>query len=78
MLWSTLKSCEVPSRPPSLALPVDVLKLTIGQTNFFSLKGHWDTIDERRRAMLNGRAELFRALRHKTVHALRVNKEAEV
>ena len=37
-----------------------------------------DNIDQSRRARLNGRAELFRELRHKTVHALRVDKEADV
>ena len=37
-----------------------------------------DTIDQSHRARLNGRAELFRELRRKTVHALRVDKEAYV
>ena len=37
-----------------------------------------DTIDQSRRARLNGRAELFRELRRKTVCALRVDKEADV
>ena len=37
-----------------------------------------DTIAQSRRARLNGRAELFRELRHKTVRALRVDKEAYV
>ena len=45
--------------------------------NFLS-KGTLDTIDQSRRARLNGRAELFRELRRKTVHALRVDKEAYV
>ena len=46
----------------------------------FSLKGHTHsiTIDQSRRARLNGRAELFRELRRKTVRALRVDKEAYV
>ena len=35
-----LKSCGVPSRPPSLMLPVDVLELTGGQRRILSLKGH--------------------------------------
>ena len=39
-----------------------------------SLKGHWITLTSRR-ARLN---ELFRELRHKTVRALRVDKEAYV
>ena len=37
-----------------------------------------DTIDQSRRARLNGRAELFRELRRKTVRVLRVDKEAYV
>ena len=37
-----------------------------------------DTIDQSRRARLNGRAELFRELRRKTVRALRADKEAYV
>ena len=36
------------------------------------------SIDQSRRARLNGRAELSRELRHKTVRALRVDKEANV
>ena len=43
--------------------------------NFVS-QGTLDTIDQSRRARLNGRAELFRELRRKTVRALRVDKEA--
>ena len=45
--------------------------------NFVS-QGTLDTIDQSCRSRLNGRAELFRELRHKTVHALRVDKEAYV
>ena len=45
--------------------------------NFVS-QGTLDTIDQSRRAWLNGRAELFRELRRKTVRALRVDKEADV
>ena len=41
-----------------------------------SLKGTLDTIDQSRRARLNGGAELFRELRRTTVRALRVDKEA--
>ena len=37
-----------------------------------------DTIDQSHRARLNGRAELFRELRRKTVRALRVDMEAYV
>ena len=45
--------------------------------NFVS-QGTWDTIDQSRRARVDGRAELFRELRHKTVRALKVDKEAYV
>ena len=45
--------------------------------NFVS-QGTLDTIDQSRRARLNGRAELFRELRRKTVRALKVDKEAYV
>ena len=37
-----------------------------------------DTSDQCQRARLNGRAELFRELKRKTVSALRVEKEADV
>ena len=37
-----------------------------------------DSIDQSRRARLNGRAELFRELRHKTVCTLMVDKKAHV
>ena len=39
-------------------------------------QGTLDTIDQSCRARLNGRAELFRELRRKTLHALRLDKEA--
>ncbi len=45
--------------------------------NFVS-QGTLDTIDQSRRARLNGRAELFRELRYKTVRVPRVDKEAYV
>ena len=77
MLREILKSCGVLSRPPSLMLPVDVLELTVGQRRIWSL-GILNIIDQSCRARLNGRAELLRELRHKTVHALKVDKEAYV
>ena len=40
-LGEILKSCGVPSRLPSLMLPVDVLELTGGRRRILSLKGHW-------------------------------------
>ena len=45
--------------------------------NFVS-QGTLDTIDQSHRTRLNGRAELFKELRRKTAHALRVDKEAYV
>ena len=45
--------------------------------NFVS-QGTLDTIDQSRRARLNGRVELFRELRRKTVRVRRVDKEAYV
>ena len=39
--WGILKSCGVTSRPPSLMLPVDVLKFTVRQRRILSLKEHW-------------------------------------
>ena len=77
MLCEVLKSCRVPSRPPSLMLPVDVLELTVERRRTFS-QGTLDTIDQSRRARLNGRAEPFRELRRKTVRALKVDKKAYV
>ena len=56
---------------------MDVLELTLGQRRILSL-GTLDTIDQSRRARLNGRAEMFRELRPKTVRALAVDKEAYV
>ena len=53
------------------------MELTGGQRRILSL-GTLDTIDQSRRARLNGRAELFRELRRKTVRAPRVSKEAYV
>ena len=44
----------------------------------FVLQGKLDTIDQSHVARLNGRAELFRELRCKTVYALRADKEAYV
>ena len=45
--------------------------------NFVS-QGTLDTIGQSRRARLNSRADLFSELRHKTVRAPRVDKEAYV
>ena len=77
MLWEVLKSCAVPSRPPSLMLPVDVLEFTVGQRRILS-QGTLDIIDQSRKASASGRAELFKELRRKTVRVLRVDNEAYV
>ena len=45
--------------------------------NFVS-EGILDAIDQSCRARFNGRAELFRELRRKTVRVLRVDKDAYV
>ena len=58
-------------------LSVDVFEFTVGRRRILS-RGTLDTIDQSRRARLNGRAELFRKLRRKTGHALSVDKEANV
>ena len=42
----------------------------------FVYQGTLDIIDQSHRARLNGRTELFRELRRKTVRVLRVDKEA--
>ena len=67
-------------------LPVDVLELTVGQRRILSLKGHWIPLTRVAGPGLmaelscsgSSGAELFRELRHKTVCALRVDKEADV
>ena len=70
-LWSTFKTTVL-----------DVVRGCLvthrkAKKNFVS-QGTLDTIAQSRRARLNGRAELFRELRRKTVRALRVDKEAYV
>ena len=49
-----------------------------GAMKHFVSQGTMDNIDQNYRARLNGRAELFRELRRKTVRAPRVDKEAYV
>ena len=53
-------------------LLVDILELILSlelmKKNFVS-QGTLDSIDQSHRTRLNGRAELFRELRHKTVRA---------
>ena len=78
MLWQTLRSCGGAFNTTIL----DVAGICLGthhwaKKNFVS-QGTLDNIDQSCRARLNGIAELFRELRHKTVHALGVDKEAYV
>ena len=47
------------SRPPSLMLLMDVLEPTVRRRKNFFSRGTLDTIDQSRRARLNGRAELL-------------------
>ena len=70
-LWSAFKTTILDVADGCLEIHRGVKK------NFVS-QGTLDTIDESRGARLNGRTELFRELRHKTVRALRVHKEAYV
>ena len=70
-LWSAFKTTVLDVAGRCLGTHQRVKK------NFVS-KGTLDTIAQSRRARLNGTAELFRELRHKTVRALRVDKEADV
>ena len=70
-MWSAFKTTVLDGASHCLR------NLRRAKKNFVS-QGTLDTMDQSRRARLNGRAELFRELRHKTVHALRVDKEAYV
>ena len=67
-LWSALKTTVLDVAGGCLGTHCRAKK------NFVS-QGMLDTIDQSHRARLNGRAELFRELRHKIVRALRVDKE---
>ena len=71
-MWSAFKTTILSVASGCLGTHRQVKK------NFVS-QGTLDTIDQSRWARFNGRAsELFRELRHKTVRALRVDKEAYV
>ena len=70
-LWSAFKTTVLDVASGCLGTHRRVKK------NFVS-QGTLDTIGQRRRARLNGRADLFRELRRKTLRALRVDKEAYV
>ena len=70
-LWSAFKTTI-------LDVAVGCLLTHCMAKKYFVSQGTLNTIDQNRRARLNGRAELFRELGHKTVHELRVDKEADV
>ena len=70
-LWSAFKTTVLDAPSGCFGTHCRVKK------NFVS-QGTLDTIDQSRRARHNGRVELFRELRRNTVHALRVDKEADV
>ena len=70
-LWSAFKTIILDVAGGCLGTHCEAKKNFVSQSTI-------DTIDQSNRARLNGRAELFRELRHKTVRALRVGKEAYV
>ena len=70
-LWSAFKTTVLDVAGGCLGTHCWAKKNVVSQ-------GTLDTIDQSRRARLNGRAELFRELRRKTVRALWVDKEAYV
>ena len=70
-LWSAFKTTILDVASGCLGTQSQAKK------NFVS-QGTLHTIYQSRRARINGRAELFRELRRKTVYALRVDKEAYV
>ena len=78
MLWGILKSCRVPLKTTIPDVAGGCLRTHHKAKNNFVSQGTLDTIDQSLTARLNGRAELFRELRRKTVHAVRVDKEVYV
>ena len=68
-LWSAFKTTVLDVAGGCLGTHQRVKKNFVPQRTL-------DTIDQSRRTRLNGRPELFRELRRKTVRALRVDKEA--
>ena len=70
-LWSAFKTTILDVAGGCLGTHRRVKKSFVSQ-------GTLDTINQSRRARLNDRAELLRELRHKTVRAERVDKEAYV
>ena len=67
-LWSAFKTTI-------LDVASGCLGIHLRANNFVSQET-LDTIDQSRRTRLKGRAKLFRELRHKTIRAPRVDKEA--
>ena len=59
-------------------LPVDVLELTEGRRRILSFKGHWITFTRMAGPGFMAELSCSGSLRHKTVRALRVDKEADV
>ena len=70
-LWSAFKTTVIDVAGRCLGTHRRAKKTFVSQ-------GTLDTIDQSRRARLNGRAELFRELRRKTVRAQRVDKKVYV
>ena len=66
MLSGILKSCGVPSKTTTLDVAGGCLGTYHGAKKNFVSQGTLDTIEGSCKAVLNGRAELFRELRHKT------------
>ena len=69
--WSAFKTTILDFTSRTLVTHRRVKKNLVSQ-------GTLDNIDQSHRARLNGRVELFRELRRKTLRALRVDKEADV
>ena len=70
-MWSAFKTTI-------LDVAVGCLGTHRGAKKNFVSQGTLDTIGQSLMARLNGRAKLFRELRHETERALRVDKEADV
>ena len=78
MLWGNPEEMWTPFKTTVLDVASGCLGTHRRAKKNFVSQGTLDTIDQSRRTRLNGRAELFRELRHKTVRALRVDKDASV
>ena len=76
MLWGNSEELGSAFKTAILDVAIVGLGTRHGAKKNFVSQGTMDTIDQSRRARLNGTAELFRELRRKTLRVLRVNKEA--